>query len=440
MERLKNFIPMPTEFMEKAIACNLSKPELRVLHAISYEILRWHNCRRTMSKKISHSFIAEKLKMHPGNVTRTINKLEKKEFIIIVEKGTGSAPSIIKLNCSIVQSTVPADSVTDTVQGTAVEEVATVQGTLQNHVSPVQSTVQNPPDQINISIKKDQISENDSFNIDKEDKGKIIAIIEENGKKIIIREKKPSLNSIDKSQDKQSVINLLCPGGEANTDELSSIGSVIGSALAISIPDGPTPMIEERNISPLLQIASINVTDKTLSAGKEVLKSKNYSLQEIQSITQRIFESMKKQKKINNEDRYFLKAVYNEKAKGERAEGTKHCKAPASSDIHVNIPGEAHISHDTTAHNSTCTFLQVKAKVKPPVTEEKQAPPAAEVIEKIKTFAPTELYQVIMSVDSDPKVIRSMQFFSSDIVKKEVLASHYVTEFKKRYPDIKIYS
>jgi len=230
-------------------------------------------------------------------------------------------------------------------------------------------------------------------------------------------------------------MNLLCPGGGvASTDEFSSIGSVIDSTMATSIPDGPAPVIEEKNTSSEPQVTSINITDKTLSAGKEVLKSKNYNLQEIQSITQRIFESMKKQKKINNGDRYFLKAVYNEKAKGERAEGTLNCKASASSDIHVNIPGESTtVIQTATARQVQAPYLQIRLKKQ--VQKEDVKPTAEETLKRIKDIAPTELYEVTQSVDADPNVRKSLAFFSSDIVRAEILASHYVAEFKKRYPE-----
>ncbi len=43
-----------------------------------------------------------------------------------------------------------------------------------------------------------------------------------------------------------------------------------------------------------------------------------------------------------------------------------------------------------------------------------------------------------MTVDSDEKTQKALRFFSSDIVKKEILASHYLAAFKKEFPEIKI--
>jgi intergrase/recombinase len=120
-------------------------------------------------------------------------------------------------------------------------------------------------------------------------------------------------------------------------------------------------------------------------------------------------------KDIKSKDKYFLAACNKEVRKGSSLAGS---------------------TVKTTAHNTTAKTIEVK--VKAAAVEEKQAPPAVEVIERIKTIAPTELFEVIMTVDSDEKTQKALRFFSSDIVKKEILASHYLAAFKKEFPEIKI--
>jgi hypothetical protein len=66
--------------------------------------------------------------------------------------------------------------------------------------------------------------------------------------------------------------------------------------------------------------------------------------------------------------------------------------------------------------------------------EKLQEPVSAKIeLEKIKKESPEELQEIILKVNEDQKVQKSLKFFSSEIVKSEILASHYLAEFKKKY-------
>jgi hypothetical protein len=222
-------------------------------------------------------------------------------------------------------------------------------------------------------------------------------------------EKKPMKNSLNslpdilslytsskESNSNNSVINVLPAGPTATgNNKFTALGNILAAASVVTAP--------------------AVLSKKAISLGRSILLKKGFSSSEVQLITDRITASMTG-KDIKSKDKYFLAACNKEVRKGSSLAGSVH-----------KSTGGALVVRD----------LQVKAKAAAAV-EEKQAPPAVEVIERIKTIAPTELFEVIMTVDSDEKTQKALRFFSSDIVKKEILASHYLAAFKKEFPEIKI--
>ncbi len=303
--------------------------------------------------------------------------------------------SFVKGQGSIITLVAPIATIEGENELTAVASVATENSKEVASIATigVASIATNP---INLSIKED-LQENDLNSLLKIDQ----AIEEKPMEKSL--DSSPDILSLytssKKSNSNNSVINLPSLAGLASSASGKSEFSPLGDVLA-----APSVVTDPAILS-----------KKVISLGRSILLKKGFSSSEVQLITDRITASMTG-KDIKSKDKYFLAACNKEVRKGSSLAGSVH-----------KSTGGALVVRD----------LQVKAKAAAAV-EEKQAPPAVEVIERIKTIAPTELFEVIMTVDSDEKTQKALRFFSSDIVKKEILASHYLAAFKKEFPEIKI--
>ena len=383
MSIINGFVPLPNWFIAGAINSNLTNREYKLYFTIGVEIFRFPETREGLSKELSCRFLQSLTGFHFSHIAKILKKFSKMGLITVKKSFVKGQGSIITLVAPI--ATIEGENELTAVASVATEKSKKVALTATKGVAPIAT---NP---INLSIKKDlQKDDPDSFL-------KIEQTIEE----------KPMENSPNSLPDIQSLytrskqsnsnnstINLPSPAGLASSNTGNSDFTSLGSVLtAPSVVNNPAI-----------------ISDKAISLGKSILLKKGFSSSEVQLITDRITASMT-DKDIKSKDKYFIAACNKE---------TRKVNSPASS-----------------VHRSTCAALPVQ-KITSPVIEEKQDPPAVEVIERIKTMAPAELYQVIMTVDGDEKTQKALRFFSSDIVKKEILASHYVAAFKKEFPEIKI--
>jgi hypothetical protein len=157
---------------------------------------------------------------------------------------------------------------------------------------------------------------------------------------------------------------------------------------------------------------SMSITPSVIEEGKKVLTSKGFGPDEVKNIVSRMTGSMAG-KGINNLNGYFLSACNKEVKKSSNSAGSVHKSTGATLQVKKEVNA-----------NSALTKKE----------EVKQA--AAELLNKIRSLAPDKIDEIIMDVNNNPNVKKALTFFESDIIKKEILASHYVCAFEKRYPEI----
>ena len=235
------------------------------------------------------------------------------------------------------------------------------------------ATVPNPK---NLSIKEDPQKED----LDSSLNFQIEQAIEENPQK-------NSLNSSNESNLNMPAINLLTAAAPPVKNDFTSLGSVLSSSCVTD---------------------NFNLSHKAISTGKAVLLKKGFSSSEATIIIDRISLAMTG-KDIKSKDKYFIACCNKETRR----------------------------SNKSSVHNTSQKIAApISCPSRPIATEKevKQAPPAAELLEKIKLIAPTELFHVIMTVDSDLKTQRALEFLPGKL-KEEALTGLYVAAFKEKFPD-----
>lgn len=242
------------------------------------------------------------------------------------------------------------------------------------------------------------------------------------------------LNSSKESNLNIPAINLLCPAGPAeDKGEFSALGSifrncvprVVAPTVDETIPQVTTekPSISEQNIQDTIK-QTTGITPTVIENGKKILSEKGFSQEEVKVITERITGDIMRLKP-NKTNGYFLTSCKNEQ-RNKSVNNLSHVTSLASPSIQ--------------AKNSSAG-QNVVVKKKPAVVDKttvQEQPSAQELFQRIQVLKPMELYHVIIDVDNDPNLQKSLKFFSSDIVRGEILASHYVSEFKKRYPEVAV--
>jgi len=392
----KGFIQLPNNFMSKVQEENLTHREFRLYLTIGTEIFRFPETRLTLSKELSSRFLQGLTGIHHSHVTRILKKFEKRGLIRIVKshvRGQGSSIYLILPESPIGATIAPGHGAT-----VACED------------KKAGATI--APNPINQFKKDHQESEDSDSSLNSQE---VNQAIEENPQETPLdssSDTKSFLTRFEESNLNKPVINVL-PAGPTATGK--SDFAVLGSVLTAP---SPVPMVyatlpQDTKIAPPI----MSVSYSAIEEGKDLLLKKGFSHAEVTIIINRIASAMAGNDNIKSKDKYFIAACNKEVRKG---------NSPAGSSVHKSTGGALAVRD-----------IQVKVKTDP-IVEEKQAPPAAEVLEKIKLTAPMELYEVIMSVDNDKNIQKALQFFSSDIVKKEVLASHYVAAFKKKYPELVI--
>lgn len=358
------FSPVVFSFKNKMRA-ELKGNQYKIMDTIADEVFLFEDTRLTLTKELSTRYIASKTGICQPNVVRVINRLEKKNFIRSIKshvKGEGSLITII-LDSISISDKMPLD----------------IKNISSNKTS--DSTLLS--NQENLSKKKDhQESDSDSsLNI-----------------KQAIKEKpqKPSLDSLPgtksfltsskESNSEKPVINSLCPPAPTSNVGFSSLASVLPDVTKIQ---SPAP------------------SEKAIIEGKAILQEKGFTAPQIQAITQRITDSIRKHTP-KRPDNYFLTAVKNEKLK----------TAPASRQI-PPAPG-AMVQVQKNSFTDTVNRWE----------EEKTKDSPEDTLKKLMALRPDELYKVILDVDSSP----AGKFVSLP----EIKASLYIAEFKKRYPEIVI--
>mgnify|MGYP000965379244 CR=1 FL=1 len=209
--------------------------------------------------------------------------------------------------------------------------------------------------------------------------------------------------SPEKSNNNTAAFNSLAASPTASNtgnNDFAALGSVLTSL----------PVASDTNNVAVNSIGKNHVTEKVphvtiQDKGKAILLKKGFSSEEVQNITDRITASMES-KNIRNRSKYFIAACNN----------------------------EVKINSKVAIHNTSHKVAAPPSRPSPVKIIEKPVNPA-EVLEKIKLTAPTELFHVIMDVDNEKINQKALAFLPGEL-KKEALANLYVAAFKEKYPDI----
>jgi hypothetical protein len=370
---------------------------------IGTEIYRFPDTRLTLSKELSSRYLQSLTGIHHSHITRMMNKFEKKGLLKIVRshiKGTGSLVILVLPDNNIAGAVIAPNK-------------SKLAATIAPDESKSGATI--APNPINLSKKDHQESDliDSSINIDqKEEKQPERKNIEtslnssSSIKNRFISSKKSNLN--------MPAVNLLCPAGEAGNSDFSALGSV----LANIIPNNTHTFPEQSSSTPATVI-SIPVINK----GKEILQSKGFNASNIQAITERIINGIKK----NSPEKpvpYFITACNNEKIK------TTSEFVTSSTGTQVSPVVRQAVASAAPSVEKTRRYVNEFWK------EEKNSIPVEEVLRKLTKTCPDKLNTVITNVSNDEKIQRGLSFMVEGEAKKLALGSIVLAEFKKAYPGI----
>lgn len=362
------FSPVVFSFKNRMRA-ELKGNQYKIMDTIADEVFLFEDTRLTLTKELSTRYIASKTGICQPNVARAINRLEKKDFIRSIKshvKGEGSLITIILDSISISnKGTLDIKNISDNKKSDS---------TLLSN-------------QENLSRKKDLKKDNPNSSLN------IKQAIEKKPQEPSLDsllDTKSFLTSSKENNSNNSVVNLPCPPAPTNNVGFSSLASVLPGVTKIQAP-----------------------SDKAIIEGKAILQEKGFTAPQIQAITQRITDSIRKHTP-KRPDSYFLTAIKNEKIKPASIGST----APASRQI-PPAPG-AMVQVQKNSFTETVNRWE----------EEKKKDSPEETIKKLMELSPDDLYRVILDVDSSP----AGKFVSLPKIK----ASLYIAEFKKRYPDVKV--
>ena len=375
MSIINGFIPLPNWYITRGFTLKLTHRERVLYFTIGVEIFRFPESRETMSKEMTTRGLQAITGINHSHIARILNKFQRMGIIAVQKsfiKGLSSIVTVISLD------KLGAEIATDNKKLVAKKATEVKKSGAKKATYPK-----------NLNLKKD-LQENDpdsSLNLTQ-------AI-----------EEKPMENSLDSLPDIQTsyisselsnsekpVINSLCSSAPTSNVGFSSLASVLPGVTKIQ---APTP------------------SDKAIIEGKAILQEKGFTAPQIQAITQRITDSIRKHTP-KRPDSYFLTAIKNEKIKTVPTGSS----APASQQIPPGTGAMVQVQKNS--------FTETVNKWE----EEKKKDSPEETIKKLMNVSPDELYRVILDVDSSP----TGKFVSLP----EIKASLYIAEFKKRYPDVKV--
>ncbi|HNR65869.1 MAG TPA: hypothetical protein PKJ95_06225, partial [Atribacterota bacterium] len=216
----------------------------------------------------------------------------------------------------------------------------------------------------------------------------------------------------------------LCPRPGASAPskvEFSSLASVLPAVIS-----APSP---QQNLTapigaPVTAPPTAGIKPAIIEKGKAILQEKGFTAPQIQAITQRITDSIRKHLP-KKPDSYFLTAVKNEKIK------TSVTIPPALGNNTTGSPDPqarqippAPIGAMVQVQNNSFTETVNRWE------QEKKKDSPEETIKKLMELSPDDLYRVILDVDNSPA--------SKFISLPEIKASLYIAEFKKRHPEVKV--
>ena len=375
MSIINGFIPLPNWYITRGFTLKLTHRERVLYFTIGVEIFRFPESRETMSKEMTTRGLQAITGINHSHIARILNKFQRMGIIAVQKsfiKGLSSIVTVISLD------KLGAKIATDNKK--LVAEKAT-------EVKKSGAKIATYPK--NLNSKKDLKKGDPDSSLN------LTQAIEENPQETSLDslpDTKSFFTSSKESNSNNSVVNLPCPPALTSNVGFSSLGSVLPDVTKIK---SPAP------------------SDKAIIEGKAILQEKGFTAPQIQAITQRITDSIRKHTP-KRPDSYFLTAVKNEKIK------TASTGSPAPSSRQIPPAPGAMVQVQKNSFTETINRWE----------EEKNKDSPEETIKKLMELSPDDLYRVILDVDSSP----AGKFVSLPKIK----ASLYIAEFKKRYPDVKV--
>lgn len=402
MSIINGFIPLPNWYITRGFTLKLTHRERVLYFTIGVEIFRFPESRETMSKEMTTRGLQAITGINHSHIARILNKFQRMGIIAVQKsfiKGLSSIVTVISLD------KLGAEIATDNKK--LVAEKAT-------EVKKSGAKIATYPK--NLNSKKD-LKKDDSDSSFKNIKQAIEEKPMENSLNSL-PDTKSFLASSEDSNLNKPALNLL-PAGlvSSNTGkgEFSPLGSVLS---AVPIPDTNktcSSSKEVHNVYPPVKglDKTYTLSDKAIIEGKAILQERGFTSPQIQAITQRITDSIRKHTP-KKPDNYFLTAVKNEKI--------KPAVTGSSALASRQIPPAPGAMVQVQKNSFTETVNRWK--------EEKKKDSPEETIKKLMALRPDDLYRVILDVDNSP----AGKFVSLP----EIKASLYIAEFKKRFPEVKV--
>ena len=395
-------VPLPNSFVARAQNENLTHREFRLYIIIGTEIYRFPETRLTLSKELSSRYLQSLTGIHHSHITRMMNKFEKKGLLKIVKshiKGTGSLVILVLPDNNIAGAVIAPDK-------------SKLAATIAPDESKSGATI--APNPINLSIKNHQESDltDSNINIDQKEK-----------KQPERKDIETSLNSnfsiedrlinSKKNNSNKPINNLLCPPGAAEKGEFSALGNILADY-------GPASDTSQALTENKPRPSGFSLSPEVIAEGHKVLSSKGFNKEQVQAITQKITDRIRKYNP-NRPDRYFLTSVNNEKVKN-------------GSPLNQTAPSA--FNNSAPAQCATPSVEKTRRYVNEFWKEERNSITTEEVLMKLTKTCPNKLNTVITNVTNDEKIQRGLSFMVEGEAKKLALGSIILAEFKKEYPGI----
>jgi len=408
MSIINGFIPLPNWYITRGFTLKLTHRERVLYFTIGVEIFRFPESRETMSKEMTTRGLQAITGINHSHIARILNKFQRMGIIAVQKsfiKGLSSIVTVISLD------KLGAEIATDNKK--LVAETAT---------EVKKSGAKKATYPKNLNSKKD---------LKKDDSNSLLNIeqaIEEKPMKNSLDslpDTKSFLTSSEDSNSNNTAINLLCPRPGASAPskvKFSSLASVLPAVIS-----APSP---QQNLTapigaPVTAPPTAGIKPAIIEKGKAILQEKGFTAPQIQAITQRITDSIRKHLP-KKPDSYFLTAVKNEKIK------TSVTIPPALGNNTTGSP-DPQARQIPPAPIGAMVQVQKRNSFTETVNrweEEKKKDSPENILKKLMELSPDDLYRVILDVDNSPA--------SKFISLPEIKASLYIAEFKKRYPDMKI--
>lgn len=407
------FSPVPLN-LKTAMRRVFKGNQYKVIDAIADETYLYPDTRLTLTKELASRYLADKTGIAQPHVVTALNKLEKKNCIVMVKSHVKGEGSIISLKIDIILSLSKLDTkrVSHKSKTKTVSDLPELD--TKNVSKNINSDTNSVSNQESISKKDHQESDpTDSItNITKKEKTLEKNNIE-NSLNCSYFIKERYTNSKESNSNTPDT-NLLSPAGIPDKGEFSALGNILSDIKPASTATSPVPAENTPGTS------GFSISPEVIAEGHKVLSSKGFNKEQVQAITQTITDRIRKYNPIIP-DRYFLTSVNNEQVKN-----VSPLNQTAHSAFNNSVPAQCAAPSVEKTRKYVNEFWK----------EEKDSITTEEILTTLTKTCPDKLNTVITNVTNDEKIQRGLSFMVEGEAKKLALGSIILAEFKKTYPGI----